>query len=258
MEYGICELSVVPVRAEASDKAEMVSQVLFGETMQVLLKKSPWVRVKLSYDGYEGWIDEKQYLPIKDDYYNKLQQTKSPVALDMMNAAVSANRHLSILIGSDLPDFDGMNFKLKKEKMVYNGQAIDSSNIGDPTRLLRKVALRYLNAPYLWGGRSPFGIDCSGFTQQVFKLLGIALPRDAYQQIEYGKPVDFIDTAREGDVAFFENKEGRVHHVGIVLADKQIIHASGQVRIDILDHYGIHRKQGKKYSHKLTRIKRLL
>ncbi len=174
--------------------------------------------------------------------------------------ALSSVRQLPVLIGSTLPSFDGMNFKLKNEKFVYNGQAITHGNGNDydHEKILEKCALKYLHAPYLWGGRSPFGIDCSGFTQMVFKLMDVRLKRDAYQQAQQGKDIGFADLAQEGDLAFFENKEGKISHVGIILKNKKIIHASGCVRIDKIDAYGIFNEETKKYSHNLKVIKRVL
>lgn len=258
MEYGICDVSAAPVRLEPSDKSEMVSQLLFGETFQVLKKKDQWVRVKMSLDGYEGWMDEKQFIKIPQDYYDKILAEPPHIALDLVQSAVSNQRHIPILAGSDLPGFDGMNFRIQKEKFIYNGQAIDDNHNRNIERFMEKCSLKYLNAPYLWGGRSPFGIDCSGLTQVIFKMMGIKLPRDAYQQAELGETIDFAAQAREGDLAFFENNEGRITHVGIVLSDSRIIHASGRVRIDKLDQYGIHNKELKKYTHKLKSVKRLL
>ena len=148
-----------------------------------------------------------------------------------------------------------MNFKIAKEKFIYNGQAIQSE--AKSSVLLERVAMRYLNAPYLWGGRSPFGIDCSGFTQMVFKFTGIKLLRDAYLQAEQGTVINFIEESQPGDLAFFTNEEGRITHVGIILKDQQIIHASGKVRIDKIDHFGIYSATQKKYSHQLKIIKRM-
>lgn len=258
MEFGICDLSVVPVRAEPADKSEIISQLLFGETYKVVAGKPKWVKIKMTYDGYEGWIDKKQHLPVNSKYYEKLLKETVSVSLDVVNIAMSSDRQIPIAIGSTLPGFDGMNFRIKKEKFVYNGQAITLSNHYEYDKIIEKCVLRYLNAPYQWGGRSPFGIDCSGFTQMVFKLIGIPLKRDSYQQAGQGKTIDFIDTSKDGDLAFFENKEGKITHVGIILKNSRIIHASGKVRIDKIDHYGIYNEGTKKYSHKLKIIKRLI
>lgn len=257
MEYGICDLSAVPVRAEASDKSEMISQLLFGERLMVVKKQAPWVKIRMSYDDYEGWIDEKQYLPITKAYHDSLETDRPHISLDLVQSVVSSNRHIPILTGSELPHFDGMNFKLMKEKFIFNGQAIDADHHRNIDKFLERTAFKYLHAPYLWGGRGPFGIDCSGFTQVVFKILGVKLPRDAYQQAELGDIVDFAAKAQEGDLAFFENNEGRITHVGIVLTEGRIIHAAGKVRVDAFDQYGIHNKELKKYTHKLKVIKRI-
>lgn len=246
------------MRAEASDKSELVTQLLFGETLTVLKKQSPWILIKCDADGYEGWIDEKQFHPITDTYHRELLAAPAPVALDIVQSAVSSKTHIPILAGSSLPAFDGMNFKIGKEKFVYNGQAIDGEHDRQIDKFLEKCSLKYLNAPYLWGGRSPFGIDCSGFVQVVFKMLGVQLPRDAYQQAEVGDRIEFVKMAKEGDLAYFENAEGKITHVGIVLSGDRIIHAHGKVRIDKLDPYGIYNNDQKKYTHKLRLVKRIL
>lgn len=258
MDFGICELSVLPLRSETSHKSEIVSQLLFGEAYQVLEKKPEWLRIRTAYDDYEGWMERKQFEHIPAGLYKKLATEKQPVALEVVKAATSSKRQIPILIGSTLPEFDGMNFKIGDEQFVYNGQAIMPDTTYDYDKIIEKCALKFLHAPYLWGGRSPFGIDCSGFTQVVFKLLGVALKRDAYQQAQQGRDVDFIDLAKEGDLAFFENKEGKISHVGIVLKDKKLIHASGKVRIDRVDSFGIYNEETKKYSHNLKVVKRVL
>ena len=115
----------------------------------------------------------------------------------------------------------------------------------------------FLGTAYLWGGKSIFGVDCSGFVQQLYKLFGIFLPRDAYQQAEVGELVGFLQEAKLGDLAFFDNDEGRITHVGMLLSDRLIMHASGNVRIDPIDHAGIiHRITGKR-THHLRLIKRV-
>lgn len=238
----------------------MVSQLLFGEGYDVTESKEDWIKVKCWYDGYEGWMDKAQSRTLAPRDVSSLKSTPSGIALEVVNSATSPERAITVVNGSSLPGYDGMNFKIGNEKFIYNGQALLPGQIvpGGPISMLEKIALRYLHAPYLWGGRSPFGIDCSGLTQVVFKCLGVALPRDAYQQAEMGTTLNFVEETQPGDLAFFHNPEGKITHVGIILKDQQIIHASGRVRIDRFDHFGIYRQETKKYSHQLKLLKRVL
>lgn len=255
--HAIAAISVVPVRESATHRSEQISQVLFGETCTVLERKREWLKVRVDYDGYEGWIQRSQLREISEKEKEAVHQNEG-VALEIASTATSSENSVPIVLGSSLPQFDGINFRIGKEKFIYNGQALQAEQQPNSAMLIEKVAFKYLNAPYLWGGRSPFGIDCSGFSQVVFKCLGIVLKRDAYQQAEQGVVVDFVQAAQLGDLAFFHNEEGKVTHVGIVLKDQKIIHASGKVRIDTLDHYGIYDRERKKYSHQLKIIKRIL
>ena len=256
MDYGICSLSNVPVRSDASDKAELVTQLFFGECYQVLQKEGNWYQIQIATDHYTGWIDFKQHFPVTDDYFLEWKATPHPRTLDIVQTVSSANVVTPVLMGSILPFFDGITLRLGHEKLIYNGRASNLSTEYRPA-FLAKIANTFLKAPYVWGGKSVFGIDCSGFTQQVMGICGVALPRDAYQQVALGEEVHFVSLARTGDLAFFDNDEGRIIHVGIMLDNQQIIHAHGEVRIDQLDHYGIYNQQRKRYSHKLRLIKRL-
>lgn len=257
LDHAMCHLSVIPVRRFPDDTAEMVTQLLYGETCQVTQRKNKsWIKVKLDYDQYEGWIDPKQLYFISESDHSKYQST-SAHSLEYCQSIISDEVSQPIVLGSSLPYFDGMNYKLPSGKYVYSGQVLESNGLNISPELITKIAMKYLNAPYLWGGRSPFGIDCSGFTQLVFKMLGKYLPRDAYQQATHGEIIDFIEVAQPGDLAFFHNTEGKIIHVGIILTDKRIIHASGHVRIDYIDHYGIYNGERKRYSHQLRVIKRI-
>ena len=257
MNFAICPLSVVPVRRSASDKSEMVSQILFGEMVEILESRGSWSRIRCSWDSYIGWVDGKQLKSITPDEYH-LYRLNHACSIELVQPAAAEGYYLPITIGANLPSFDGLRFFLNGSSFQFSGQAITPSEIEPSTEMLLKIARRYLYAPYLWGGRSPLGIDCSGFTQVVNKLVGISLPRDASEQVEEGELIDFIELAQEGDLAFFENNKGRITHVGILMPENQIIHASGQVRIDKIDHYGIYNVDRKKYSHRLRVIKRVL
>lgn len=255
--HGLCKVSVSPIRKKADDTSEMVSQLLFGELVTILTKKNKsWVKVKCEWDDYVGWMDPKQLIGITEEDFDAHQQNRA-CPLEIAHPIMSGDISFPIVAASSLPQYDGMTFKILKDKLVYSGQVIDPNQVTITPDLLIKVAKKYINAPYLWGGRSPFGIDCSGFTQAVFKIFGVRLPRDAYQQAEHGEMVDFVAASNVGDLAFFENKEGRIHHVGIILEDNFIIHAAGMVRIDKLDHFGIYHVGKRSYTHTLRFIKRI-
>lgn len=257
MNFAICDLSVIPLRSETSDQSEMISQLLFGEVVEVRERARQWLRVRTFWDSYDGWIDEKQVQPITLKTFRELTATPLHCALDTAGIAQSKFRSLRLLTGSSLPYFKEGRFRVNEEEFTFNGQVTDPA-AADITRQIPAFARSFLNTPYLWGGRSVFGIDCSGFTNVVFKLAGIQLRRDAWQQGEQGVLISFIDQARAGDLAFFHNEEGRINHVGIILDDQQIIHASGRVRIDTIDHYGIFNEEQKKYSHQLRLVKRII
>ncbi len=258
MNYGVAFQSIMPIRIKPAHSAEQVSQLLFGEMYIVQEQKEDWMRIKTVFDDYSGWIHNKQHYSLSDTEKDKMLNAPKSMAAELVFTVTNNDKSFPIVIGSTLYDFDGMNFKIGKEKFVYSGQATTEKADFLNDEHLRKFALKFLHAPYQWGGRSPFGIDCSGLTQIVFKLYGINLPRDAYQQSEVGKTINFINEAREGDLAFFDNDDEKITHTGIILNNDQIIHASGEVRIDMIDHYGIYNKELKKYTHKLRIIKRVL
>lgn len=249
MNYGICNLSVVPLRAESSDKSELVSQVLYGELFKVLEMRSKWSRIRLSFDKYEGWIDNKQFQIISEEDYDILRKEKITMSSDMVDFITTSENHLlSICLGSTINASTFLEHS-------FEGKTISETY---PKEHLIETALLYLNAPYLWGGKTPFGIDCSGLTQMVYKLNGYNLKRDASQQAQQGEALSFIEESEPGDLAFFDNAEGAITHVGIIMKDNYIIHAHGKVRIDRLDHSGIFNYEARAHTHKLRVIKRII
>ena len=255
MFFGQCHLSIVPVRAEHADESEIVTQLLFGEVFVILQEYQQWRKIKTAHDDYEGWIDQKQMIKIDEENFNHLLEHNNAFSFACSEEVFSETRHLNIVKGSTLPNYNpaSNSFKLGNETYKLESLPILQQNY-DPERLV-EIALSYLETPYLWGGRSPFGIDCSGFTQMVFKFFGIQLPRDASQQVTKGKKVDPL-YIKQGDLAFFVNKNGKIHHVGLMISDSEIIHAAGKVRIDTLDEEGIYNEYLGRHSHKLHSLKR--
>ncbi|MBC8052557.1 MAG: C40 family peptidase [Sphingobacteriaceae bacterium] len=257
IDYGVCNLSIIPLRAEASDKSEIFTQLLFGDCFEILELTDPWVRIKTCYDEYEGWIDCKQITPVKNCLLESATQT-SVLGLKPYHelTKMSTGEKLRLVAGSSIPETIDGKFFLGNEEYQLQPDSILSSTNFDSSVL--DYAKFYLGAPYLWGGKSLFGIDCSGFTQIVFKMLGKKLKRDAWQQAEQGQIVNFLQEAKAGDLAFFDNAEGRVIHVGIMLDEQHIIHASGRVKIDPIDGQGIYSLDLKRHTHKLRIIKRVI
>jgi gamma-D-glutamyl-L-lysine dipeptidyl-peptidase len=252
--FGICNLAIIPLRFEPSDKSEIVSQVLFGEHFEILEQFKQWSRIKMQFDDYEGWVDSKQFQLISEANYNQLTQDSIILNADLIEYITAPNNvllpiplaaSLSFLNHSEINttnyDFEGTKISGQKNK-----------------NCIINSAFMYLNAPYLWGGKTPFGIDCSGFTQMVYKLNGYKLLRDASQQARQGEALSFIEESEPGDLAFFDNDEGNIIHVGIIMENNYIIHASGKVRIDRLDHLGIYNAETNKHTHKLRVIKKII
>jgi hypothetical protein len=249
MQYGICNLSIVPLRFEPSDTSELVSQVLYGEFFKVLEQRKTWSKIRLAYDTYEGWIDNKQYLEITHENYSTLKSSDLKLSSDLVEFVQDEHDKLhTIPLGSTLNGLELLNHK-------YDA---DFKTGIKPKSQLVKTSFIYLNAPYLWGGKTPFGIDCSGFTQMVYKLNGYKLLRDASQQATQGTALSFIEESEAGDLAFFDNEEGRITHVGIIMEDNYVIHAHGKVRIDRLDHSGIYNVDKRLHTHKLRVIKKII
>ncbi|MDQ1806409.1 C40 family peptidase [Chryseobacterium sp. CKR4-1] len=238
MNKGICIVTVAPVRAENSDKAEIVTEILFGESADILEVNKNWTKIKMHYDGYEGWMDTKQIKPVSDE---ELEKRKVTLITEDFSSVLMNDGKTLLSMGSEV-EFP----------------AVASRRSHDIRESIALTAKEFLNVPYLWGGKSFFAVDCSGFTQLVYKVHDIKLPRDTYQQAEVGEPLTFVEESQPGDLAFFENTEGKIIHVGIMLENQKIIHASGKVRIDTLDSSGIFNKELNSHTHKLRVIKKVL
>jgi hypothetical protein len=256
MAFAVCCVPVSPMRAEPSHKSEMVSQMLFGEYCETIEEgKDKWLRVRCRYDNYEGWCTRSHLAEIDETDYH---EGTNLLAQDWVNQVGYNDQPMMIPMGSPLAQLKNGKANWQKNTIAFGGKIWDTHQIEINERSLKDLAFQFLNTPYLWGGKTVFGIDCSGFTQTVFRFFNIHLLRDAWQQASQGEAIGFLQEARCGDLAFFDNSEGRITHVGILLNESEIMHASGKVRVDKIDNLGIVNSETFERTHQLRIIKRMM
>lgn len=255
---GTCILSSIPLRANPSHRSEMVSQLLFADTFEAFEQEGDWLQVKTLTDAYIGWVEAKQIAVLDKDALVNLNNNPVFLTEEASTLVLKGVSKSPVYLhaGTTLPNYNEGKFSLLNETYQVTSSNVFVPNAEDFGTDVIETAKAFLNVPYLWGGRTHAGIDCSGFSQIVYKMLGLRLNRDAWQQAEQGRVVDFLTEAKAGDLAFFDNAEGKITHVGIMLNNSQIIHASGRVKIDRIDNQGIFSLDENKYSHQLRIIKR--
>ncbi|AYO56945.1 hydrolase Nlp/P60 [Chryseobacterium sp. 6424] len=229
MEKGVCKVPVAAVRVAASHQSEMISQILYGETAQVYERSGAFVRIVMDFDGFEGWVDRQQLGLVSERHDSRL-------LTEVFSYTDTPDGKMLLSAGSEVAAGD----KVTRFQSDFT-----------------ETASHFLHVPFLWGGRCFFGVDSSGFTQLIYKLHGHTLPREANQQADKGIVLDFIEEAEAGDLAFFEDSDGHISHVGMMLEEQRIIHAYGKVRIDHLDSSGIYNAELRRHTHQLRFVKRM-
>jgi len=253
MHPAICLLPVIPVRKEPSHRSEMVSQLLFGEFVNRGEEKDDFVFVVCLFDGYEGWVQANQLTAVTEVTPTTTFVSGPEVKVSINGIEKFVSVGTPVYRPGELLQYEGTTVLYPLNNEHYWNNDTSNENVA---ALLEKLYTPFLYTPYLWGGKSVFGIDCSGFAQQVFKLLGVKLLRDAYLQAGQGARVGGLSAAKAGDLAFFQNENGKVTHVGIMLPENKIVHASGRVRIDTIDESGILQRESGKRTHHLHSIRR--
>ena len=258
MEFGICLNPLVPLRAAPEEKSEMTDQMLFGEEFQIQKVHEKWIYIKRLPDAYEGWINSRHFLQCSENRIQQMHHSDRFILQHPFNRLTVDNNPLILPAGSILPFFGRENktFEMGNHKYFLHENLVENEK--DKRERIAGTARQFINAPYLWGGKTVFGMDCSGFTQILYRIAGIDIPRDGHQQVNLGNTVGSAEEARTGDLAFFVNEEGRITHTGIMLGGGRIIHASGKVRIDTIDRHGIYNRELKRYTHKLKVVKRMI
>jgi len=254
MNFGICLLNAIPLRKEPFHSAEMISQLLFGETFKILEANRSWLHVLLDEDNYSGWVSTNQIVYLDETEYAEISQEPSGYIEDLVTYLHKNDSMLPISLGAKLPLLRNRQMHVANQHFIYDGTLKTGFK---PKSSIVATAHFYLQAPHLSGGKTPFGIDASGFTQMVYRINGYSLLREAYQQASQGEVLSFIEESEAGDVAFFDDEEGNIIHSGIILNNNHIIHCFGEVRIDRIDHSGIYNVATKKHTHNLRVIKQM-
>jgi len=249
LEFGICHLSIVPLRKESSHKSELISQLLYGDCFKIISKKKEWLQITTLLDQYTGWIDYKQSQIIIEEDAEEISFKTNSYSTNLVDYVQTSNNKLTtLIIGSNIGAAKVLNHE-------FNSDSIKGKK---PKSNLINIALLYLNSPYLWGGKTPMGIDCSGLTQMIYRINGHNIPRDSSEQVKLGDTLSFIEESEAGDLVFFDDEDGNIIHVGLLLQNNHILHAHGMVRIDRIDQTGIYNIETKKHSHKMRIIKKII
>ncbi len=265
MQYGLVKLPLVPLRADSNERSEMVSQLLFGEYVKIIEVQEKWLYIENLQDGYQAWADRKMIETVSESAFSKNREMPITKICSPYASIYNPVSKQTILIpgGSILYDLQADKFKLRDESWTL----IDINCVQNPHKqplaqevlqqFVTNTAMAYLNAPYLWGGKSVLGIDCSGLVQIVYSIIGIGLPRDSSQQVHEGKAIENLAKSLAGDLVFFGDEKAKITHVGILKSKTEVIHASAWVKLEQIDERGIISSTSSEYTHKLQAIRRM-
>ncbi len=255
--YATGKYTAAALRSRPHRRAAVDSQLLLGEPVVILEEGERFYRIRRSEDGVEGFVLRDQLLRVSEEHH--IQQVAAPAfVLDLFGMMLGEAYGIPLTFGARLPDYDGLQAHHGVDKFLYSGQAVLSEDIRPDAELLLRLARKWLYVPEMPGGRTPTGIDSVAFVQLLMRVVGVSLPAALTEMSTGGQPVDFVIQCQEGDLAFFGESRGRLDHLGILLPGSEILHVSGRVRIDGVDHLGIYNRELRQYTHRLRVVKRWL
>ena len=254
--YGVCNLNAVAMRTEPDSASEMHTQVLFGETFSIEDETAGFYQIKTDYDDQQGWIAKHQVCLVDTEEHRRIFAAEKTFTNELVSFLTETDSMLTPLsLGAVLPDIVNNEFTIGDHAYFFEGES--KYGVYEKSQIV-KSAFLYINSPFLHGGRTPFGIDSAGLIQMIYKINGHYLPRKSHEQAKLGEVLSFIEESEPGDLAFFDNDEGEIIHVGILLENNYIIHCHGKVRLDRLDQSGIFNVDTHRHTHKLRVIKKML
>lgn len=261
MILGITTAGIVPLRREKSERSVLASQALFGEMVEVLREEGRWCRVRMLHDGTEGWMRKDGFVGVDEEFVRCSMDGVPFVTRDMFSIVMRDGDWVGQLVpaGSVLPLYERTTgcFRVGDDTYRLVG-SLPVVGTGNARESIARYALMYYNAPYVTGGRSPRGIDNTGLVQMAYRLAGVCVPRQLASLAAGGQTLSFLEEALPGDVVLFGDESGAVTHAGLLWEAGRVIHASGRVRVDKIDHHGIFNETTKRYTHALKLIKRFL
>lgn len=249
--FAINLTALLPLRKEANEAAEQLTQILFGELIYIIDQIDRWSKIRNVADNYEGWVDSKMITHLDQHEFTRLLHAQVHYINEPLSKTIINSETIYLPMGSFLCGYDPERELYKVNEVVCSipKDRTCVAPLEKSTGALMQMANKMMNAPYLWGGKSILGLDCSGLTQVACRMAGIVLPRDARQQIHHGQVISSLSEAHTGDLLFFATADQKVKHVGIYVSLNKILHASGYVHIDELDVSGNIISKITSYSH---------
>ncbi|MGM1429485.1 C40 family peptidase [Sphingobacterium lactis] len=253
MALAVCTLSSISVYQEPTIAAVRVYELLFGEGLLVLERAKEWVYIRVLETDIQGWVMEGQFEEVDAvPTYDFIVDDVGGFALGDEQATIA------LFHGSPMPENGVLTTKVNTYNFLNDPLKVNFGfEVERDRESLENFTATYLNKTVSHKGRTEHGLDSIGLCGLFYRHFGFELPKDLESMLTLGKAIDFISEIQDGDLAFFENEEGIVDHVGLVVSEDEVLHVREKVRIDHLDNEGLFNKDLNQVTHKLRIVKRI-